>query len=160
MSVGVTGTRNPLTLAQRTAMEMMLSAAMASGDTEIHHGACVGADAAAHVSAVARSMTVFVHPPVNERLMMDLSDIADPRQVSDVRVLPAKDYHSRNRDIVDSSNYVIAFPDGPRRPHSGTWYTIDYAVRNGKPVYIVYPDGSIKYPDGTDVPLVTGEVVA
>lgn len=155
MSIGFTGTRNPLTLQQRTALEMALSAAVARGDVEFHHGACVGADAASHLSALARGMHVIVHPPVNESKMMP-AEMLIPARGANITVLPPKDYHARNRDIVNASTYLLAMPDGPERPHSGTWYTIRYAESRGIIAHIVYPDGSIKTPDGTEVPVANG----
>jgi hypothetical protein len=45
---------------------------------------------------------------------------------------------------VDACDILIATPDGPRRPHSGTWYTIDYAKQDNKvPVVVCLPDGTI-----------------
>lgn len=45
-------------------------------------------------------------------------------------------YHHRNRWMVDRSDFVIAFPHGDDQ-RSGTWYTANYAARQGKPRLIV-----------------------
>ncbi len=58
--------------------------------------------------------------------------------------LPAKEYLERDRDIVDATEALFATPDGPERAKSGTWYTVRYAVKTGKPVYICYPDGFLE----------------
>lgn len=45
-------------------------------------------------------------------------------------------YHSRNRYMVDRSQFVIGFPrEGQSR--SGTWYTLDYGAAQGKARLIV-----------------------
>ena len=41
----------------------------------------------------------------------------------------------RNRYMVDKSDYVFAVWNGER--HGGTWYTIEYAKKNHKPVGIL-----------------------
>lgn len=45
-------------------------------------------------------------------------------------------YHARNRWMVDRSSFVIGFPYGTD-PSSGTWYTMNYAAEQGKPLLIV-----------------------
>lgn len=126
--VGITGTRNTLTDAQldwlwRTIPEY----------EELHHGACVGADQAAHEAALDNGVPVIVHPPTNARLRMPY----DARATW----LPAKPYLERNRAIVDATDELLAFPDGPERQQSGTWATIRYARALGRPITICYPDG-------------------
>ena len=38
--------------------------------------------------------------------------------------------------MVDRSGFVIGFPKGTD-PHSGTWYTVNYAAAQGKPRLVV-----------------------
>lgn len=45
-------------------------------------------------------------------------------------------YHSRNRYMVDRSQFVIGFPREGQNL-SGTWYTLDYGASQGKPRLIV-----------------------
>lgn len=134
VNLGMTGSRNGITAQQLSWMHKQLSNA-----NVLHHGACIGADEEAHHVAVELGLEVFVHPPTDTSRMMTLQ----PEQ----RVLfyPPKPYLDRNRDIVDMSARMIAFPDGPERPNGGTWYTIKYAVSQGKPVDICYPNGHIEY---------------
>lgn len=127
--LGMTGTSNPITAAQQS----WLDAQVWDADV-LHHGACVGADAAAHRAAIDAGVDIVVHPPVDERLMM-------PRGLG--QWLPAKPYLDRNRDIVDACDRLIALPDGPPKPKSGTWYTVRYAVERGKDVTVCLPDGSV-----------------
>lgn len=145
LSLGVTATRKNVTPQQIRLMWNHIQLC-----SEFHLGACVGGDEMGFDIAVKIDrIAIWVHPPVNEKLMM-------PRGKWTLRdnifVLPAKDYHARNRDIVDASQRVIALPDGPRRPHSGTWYTIDYCIEQKKRVTICFPDGRIddRIPDGYD----------
>lgn len=49
----------------------------------------------------------------------------------------------RNRDVVDASDVLLACPGGmAEEQRSGTWATIRYARKAGKPVVIVWPDGT------------------
>ena len=128
--LGMTGTRNEITPAQSVWLAEHVAEA-----SVLHHGACVGADAAGHRAAIAAGVGIVVHPPVDERLMMARDDVG--------LWLAAKPYLDRNRDIVDAADRVLGLPDGPPRPKSGTWYTIAYAVDAGKPVTVCFPDGTV-----------------
>ena len=130
---GMTGLRNGVTETQLAWMYAEIPSAAV-----LHHGACIGADEESHYAALSSGVYVVVHPPTNQSKMMKLD--ADPR----VTILDPKPYFDRNRDIVDSSDKMIAFPDGPERPDGGTWYTIRYAVSRSKPVAICYPDGTLE----------------
>lgn len=138
---GFTGTRNPPT---REQLDWL--AAQFSGTFEFHHGACVGSDEAAHGLAKAEQARIIVHPPADEKLMMPRDH--DPAVIW----LPAKSYHARNRDIVHAADIMFALPDGPARPHSGTWYTINYARSNRVPVSVCFPDGTWKGFEPGDLP--------
>ena len=54
-----------------------------------------------------------------------------------------RQYHERNRNIVDATDILVATPKENKGDiyRGGTWYTINYAVSKGKPVYIIWPDG-------------------
>jgi predicted Rossmann fold nucleotide-binding protein DprA/Smf involved in DNA uptake len=131
LRLGFTGTRNEPTDQQLDWLWREMVAYR-----ELHHGACVGADSAAHQAATDCGVPIIVHPPENIRLRMDY----DPRATW----LPAKPYLVRNRDIVNATDELIAVPDGPERQQSGTWSTIRYAVNLGRLVTICYPDGRIE----------------
>lgn len=135
--VGLTGTRNGLTQQQFVWLNLALL-----GVDELHHGACIGADEAAHnLAAPWTDMTIIIHPPEDERLMMDPSKWLVR---GGIHVMSPKPYHDRNRDIVNETQRMLALPDGPERPKGGTWYTVRYAVEVGKPVTICYPDGEVE----------------
>lgn len=98
----------------------------------LHHGGCVGADDQAHKIAVSLGIRTVIHPPTDNRLQSFVvpDELRDP-----------KPYLQRNRDIVDDTDYLIACPATEREiQRSGTWATIRYAYKQGKPVWMVYPE--------------------
>ena len=136
MKLGITGTRTWITDKQRAWMETFISIA-----EEVHHGACSGADEAAHICALetggdSPSPTIVVHPPHDTKYMMTPN-----WNHPNIIVRPPLYYHPRNRRVVNETDWLAAFPNTGRRPHSGTWYTIDYAIARHKPVDVFYPDG-------------------
>lgn len=134
--IGITGTRNGLNDLQRKWLILHLDGAQVG---TLHHGGCLGVDRESHFLALERGIPVVVHPPTNQRLAA--LDTLIPSEL--VTVLPAKDYHSRDRDIVDAADILLGLPDGPRRPHSGTWYTIGYAESVHTPFRVCLPEGPI-----------------
>ena len=137
MILTVTGTRTYIT---RDQFEWMWGV-LGSGDVdELHHGACTGADERSHQLALREDVpAIFVHPPIDGKYMMEPDWNHDT-----VFLLPHKDYHQRDRDMVNRSHQLLALPNTARRPHSGTWYTITYAdeIRH-IPITIVYPNGKV-----------------
>lgn len=132
MILGMTGTREDLSYEQYVWLSVQIVDC-----EEFHHGACVGADEAGHQLAMRQQKRVIVHPPTDQRLMIPFDGM-----VWDWKL--AKPYLDRNRDIVDESDQVIALPNGPESLKGGTWYTVRYAMKQGKPVAICYPDGSVE----------------
>lgn len=57
---------------------------------------------------------------------------------------PATDYGTRNQDIVDACDVLVAAP-AAHAPQSrgGTWQTVRRARTAQKRVIIVWPDGSV-----------------
>ena len=131
MILGVTGTRHGLTVAQLAWLRAQLPLF-----DELHHGACVGADAAAHQTATELRVPVVVHPPADQRLMMPPDGYG--------AWLPPRPYLERNRFIVAAADVVIALPDGPESRRGGTWYTVRYAESVDKPVWLCFPDGRVE----------------
>ncbi len=133
MILGFTGTRHGMTEAQQRAVERALE-----GCTEFHHGMCKGADEQAGERANRRGIQVICHPGPN----------GDPWRGAfhhDDEIRPPKKHLARNRDIVNGCDRLIATPaENAPQPRGGTWYTIRYAVKVGKPVTIIYPDGIIE----------------
>lgn len=121
MHIGFTGTRTGMSLAQARQLRAALRVAVAEHDEVVfHHGDCVGADAQAHRIALLAGCRIVIHPPTKDVLRAFCPE---------GEVLVAKDYLVRNRDIVNASSIVYAGVDGPRRPRSGTWSTVDYALK-------------------------------
>ena len=53
-------------------------------------------------------------------------------------------YLDRNRAIVDACDILYATPESmAEESRGGMWHTVRYARRVGKPVVIVWPDGTV-----------------
>jgi hypothetical protein len=137
MKVGFTGTRKGMTDAQKDAVEKLMEGSyLTSGDWEFHHGDCVGADADAHDIARGCGAYIVVHPGPNDSQRAGCkADEECRRGVS---------FFARNRDIVNDTDLIIATPRLMQlEEQGGTSYTVRYARKVGKTVYIVWPDGSV-----------------
>ncbi len=136
MNIGITGTRYGTTHEQLQEGVLII---LREEPDEVHHGDCVGADAEVH-HAVGYDQWIVKHPPIDSkhRAWCEGGLCRDP--------LP---YHVRNHNIVDETDLLLAFPDGPERLRSGTWSTVRYAEATGKPVTIIYPDGRIEQRSNT-----------
>lgn len=133
MRIGFTGTQQGMTEDQKTAVREFLVDFVSA---EFHHGDCVGADAEAHAIALALGADIVIHPPEvgAKRAFLPASAYRD-----------AKPYLLRNQDIVDETEILLATPKGmTEERRSGTWATVRYARRTGRPLYIVFPDGSAR----------------
>jgi hypothetical protein len=129
--IGFTGTREGMTPAQERALRDFLASRPGA---VLHHGDCIGADAQAHDVAVELGCVVVIHPPAvgTLRAFKPSSDVRKPRP-----------YLDRNKDIVRETKLLIAMPAEFTEQHrSGTWSTVRYARRLGRPVRIILPDGS------------------
>jgi hypothetical protein len=128
--VGFTGARGGMTEYQLTEVQNFFARVR---PTEFHHGDCTGADAQAH--RIARLMTpckIVVHPPL---------DVAKRAYCEGDIILPPGEYLRRNHDIVDACQLLIATPRTMYNVlRSGTWATIRYAKKIGRPVEIFYPN--------------------
>lgn len=137
MKVGFTGTQQGCTLKQNTALRMLLNSMHV---TEFHHGNCIGADAEAHWMMAGRA-EVHVHP----------SNIPEKQaECVGYKTYPPKPPLTRNRDIVNATDTVIACPKGEDEElRSGTWATVRYARSKDKRIILVLPNGSVKNDTGT-----------
>lgn len=138
--IGVSGTRHGMTEAQRFRVAYVLDSEILDASKHghgihVHHGDCVGADAEFHAIARERQLWVVGHPPdlPGMRANCEFNERRDPGP-----------YRARNQDIVDECALLIAAParvtPGDR---SGTWQTIRMAVKKGKPVIVVGPNGDV-----------------
>jgi hypothetical protein len=135
MRVGFTGTRPPFTNAQLLSLERIILTNRGE-ITEAHHGDCVGADEAFHIVCRTFNIPVIIHPPLVTTWNAYCGDYTEKRE--------PKTYHERDQDIVNETDWLIACPKTfTPTPHSGTWYTAGYARAIGKPIWFVYPDGTV-----------------
>lgn len=131
MKIGFTGTQEGMSDRQKGELRTILSIITTWGVVEFHHGDCIGADAEA--DAIARSVgcRIFIHPP------SDPKKRAYCGQTGDVQYAP-EPYLDRNRNIVDNTERLIAAPrSDTEEVRSGTWSTVRYARRVGKPVEVL-----------------------
>lgn len=147
--VGFTGTQQGLWLPQYQALQTLLTE-LEPG--QFHHGDCIGADEQAHYFVLIwlRQCRIEIHPPQKEakRAWCYLP----PKQIG----LKPEDrfylhlprpYLERNKHIVGMSELLIAAPKSYQEElRSGTWSTVRYARKIGRPVYIVWPNGKVSKP--------------
>lgn len=130
--IGITGSRDGMSWAQWNEFWRIVHA---ESPDAVHHGDCVGVDAQCDHIARLFGVATEVHPPEDDRLRAFTGGAV---------VHVPKPYHDRNRDIVDASDHVVAFPaEMDEQPRGGTWYTIRYARSQGKRLTIVYRDGTV-----------------
>lgn len=134
--LGVTGTRYRLTtqqaIAARNWIDKLVKIELV---TELHHGACVGADEEILIIAKSYNLRTIAHPS---------NFIYTTTKISSDETLAPKDALERNRDIVDACNLLLALPQARQEKRlSGTWATIRYAERVGRQIRYIWPDGSI-----------------
>ncbi len=138
MKIGFTGTQVGMTKRQRMAFCMLIAGHSIDHDSalEFHHGDCIGADAQAHEVVDRLGHKIVIHPPLDIRKAANC--VGD-----DVWALVPQLYLTRNKDIVDATELLIAAPKGPEELRSGTWSTVRYARRQGKQLQIIMPDGAV-----------------
>jgi hypothetical protein len=138
MIIGITGTRNGFTNAQKNAFQSEFLTLYAEGVDEFHQGQCVGVDVQSADWIHKRTkgkVKIHSRPPVKQELVgVCHVDVTHPK----------KSYFARNRDIVNSSDILFACtPTEEEQSNGGTWYTFRYAVDNGKKVILITPSGTI-----------------
>ena len=158
LKIGFTGTRSGMTIDQSNSLRRKLSSGP-QGTTwtmfsEFHHGDCVGADEEAHDMMrvlLAKNwplrVDIVIHPPklFSFRAGCGMND-EETMGGGSVKILGAKDYLARDRDIVNATDMLIACPAGMDdvRGVGGTWYTIRYAREKVRPILIIHADGTVK----------------
>lgn len=124
MKVGFTGTQKGMSARQVREFLVVLEDLKPK---EFHHGDCIGADSEAHelVRKYFPKVAIHIHPPLN---MNKRGWNMDAKRIYD-----SKEYLQRNKDIVNQTDVLVAAPAGPETLRSGTWSTVRYARRLGKP---------------------------
>lgn len=134
MKVGFTGTHHGMTDKQKLAFKKQV---FDLNPVEFHHGDCIGADEEAHdlVRLVLPGTVIHVHPPVKEdRRAWKNGD----------KIYPVGPYLERDQNIVNMTHVMIATPRGfIEEIRSGTWATIRRAKKSRRPIFFIWPDGSI-----------------
>ena len=140
---GFTGTQHGMTAKQHTAFGKLIKRL---GITEFRHGDDTGADSEAHdiVRTVLPDCPILIHPPENKfRRAFKLGD----------HTFRPKAYLDRNHDIVGHTHCLIATPKtAEEEVRSGTWATVRYAKKIGRPVYVINPNGKVVEFAGTTGP--------
>ena len=130
MIVGFTGTREGMTVHQiKTLIRLLRTLDI----EEIHHGGCVGADEQFHriASKLFPGAWTVNHPCDIKKYRAYI--VADVCYTS----IPAL---ARNKMIVDQSDILIACPKTKEEElRSGTWSTVRYARKIGKPAEVIEP---------------------
>jgi len=135
-TIGFTGARKGMTLEQKQTVEEIVQSL--DGATHCVHGDCIGADADFHDICVSTGLVPRLRPCTyeNMRAYCEGEEVDYPKRPM-----------QRNRDIVAEANVMIACPPNydEIKSGSGTWATIKFSRRAKKPLYIIYPDGSLDY---------------
>lgn len=137
LHVGFTGSSDGLSPAQVSALTLVCQTIDQSHPGKIiaHHGDCIEGDQTFHDIARSLGWWIVGHPPINSYKRAFC-------QFDEVRALG--EYLVRNKAIVSESVRMIACPKGLLEElRSGTWSTIRYTRKLGRPLQIVYPDGQI-----------------
>ena len=145
IDIGFTGSRNGPTELSMATFNRIINRLKPD---VFRHGACRGWDAAAVkvIHELFPKCEIIAYPGRGaqdgisrldrDRESIDLSNI----------VKPEKSHLARNRDIVRDSCKIIGCPPTmDHQNHGGTWFTIDYANKNGKLGVIIGPDGTTRY---------------
>lgn len=136
MIIGFTGTRLGAAPRQWRPFDRILARLVAEGAHGFVHGFCIGADTIASQKARDAGLHIIGRPgPYGE-----LTGAAEYDEV-----MPPEPHLKRNQKIVDQSDVMLAIPAaGTDRMKGGTWYTIEFARKRNKPLYIIFPDGRVR----------------
>jgi len=132
LKLGYTGTRFGMTEYQKMFLRDFFRSHTI---TELRHGKCIGGDEDAHLIAWLETdhvQKIIMHPPIYKKFESKICSTEPP----DIVELPAKGFLDRDQDIVNAVDMLLACPKDFKQLHSGTWYTINYAHKVGKPVII------------------------
>ena len=137
--LGFTGTQEGMTTPQKDFVRSFLMLFAKHGSERwFHHGCCIGADEQAHFMAAVANLRLVGHPPVRKHKMAHGLKF-------DVTFLE-QDYLERNHTIVGVTSAMLATPRSSyEEMRSGTWSTVRYAQKIGRPVTIVMPSGDLKF---------------
>lgn len=132
---GFTGTRLGMTAPQAGALYAKMSTL--HPDSFFHHGRCFGSDEEAHAIAQALGLRAVLHNPDNQKFMA-----LCPAPYAMSEPMP---YLDRNVAIAMAATAgLFAAPKAMfEELRSGTWTTVRCARKHHRPIWIVWPDGSV-----------------
>lgn len=146
-TIGFTGTSRKVTPAQRIMLELLLARLHKQHHFScVRHGDCVGADAL--FDAVVRinlpQVSINIHPGHDPKTGLAKGRArCNARQGTDVLHWP-RAFMARNQDIVDLSDVLICIPDSNAEVNRrGEWATVRRARKAKKPVFIIWPTGTV-----------------
>lgn len=132
LKIGFIGTRHGMSDVQKKEFKKLVSS---KDFQEFHHGMCEGSDEQAHhMVEDIQKVKIIGHPPKAMKTAVS---------VSCDKVLKVDTFARRNKDIVDSADFLIATPDAKERGGSGTWKTVRYARKKKKRIYVIHKNGRI-----------------
>jgi hypothetical protein len=136
--LGFTGSRTGMTRPQAHVVMNVLEAIKPS---KVFHGDCKGSDKQFDEMAWQCGIWREAYPG------MDAKGQSPSRAFCDADVVhPTLPYKERDRLVAQrGTDLLLATPSGPEAdlPRSGTWYTIRYAHRIGRTIYVIKPDGDL-----------------
>jgi len=137
MKISFTGTRKGMTERQKSELSVLLiglAPALYGVKNYFTHGGAHGADTDAHEIAMLNNCEVFIMPGSESQSLYWFDTMRFRNCYS------PKPYLERNRDIVEDGEILIAAPKSLiEEIRSGTWATIRYARKMGKPIIILDP---------------------
>lgn len=135
--IGITGTR--LGMSEQQKKKFLDLIAELKPDVFID-GCCIGVDEECFL--LVKEMEIqTVGRPGYSALTNESINLNRSQYQRDI-MHPSKTHFARNRDIVDESDIMIAIPY-ELNGKGGTNYTIDYAIKRRKPLFIILRDGEL-----------------
>lgn len=137
--VGFTGTRDGMTEPQYKAVHKLFTQHYRSFSKGMH-GVCKGSDK--DFDDLCKMFNVKRHGLPGKGKVPD----PDLRADCDCEIMDEERPHlTRNKIIVDSCDFMIATPPTKEpQDRGGTWWTIKYAWKVNRAIWVIAPDGSMK----------------
>lgn len=132
MTIAFTGTRSGMNDRQKKHVSEFLQKHLEEIDTCLH-GGCVGADKDFHDLCLEFNLSVEVYPGYSANNPDDLSIKAELTGAYSEH--KPNTHFARNRVMVDRADIVIGTPYNDIQK-GGTWYTINYAKKKEKELYV------------------------
>lgn len=132
MRLGFTGTREGMTISQKTMLASFMGMWMMNQEIEsVHHGTCVGADDEFHKLCMWFGLRdrIILHLPEDSSLSVTQHLLDVPEE----NIMSPLPYLKRNLKIIDACDFLLAAPptNEPQK-RGGTWFTIRKAQEAGR----------------------------